>query len=144
MATKKRTPRKEVVKPVEPVEETQALVEEQKKTPEICGHVNRHSYGVDRELDNITCDLPKGHDGDHSAMHDELQKTENVKIVDGTEVVSVTYETIQQRRGWTDMAGTPVSQITPGTVEQPSLEEVEKRVMELERNGKFHHPVNNG
>lgn len=36
-----------------------------------CGHVNRHSYDYQGNLDNLECTQEKGHGGDHSAMHFE-------------------------------------------------------------------------
>ena len=105
---------------------------------ELCGHVNRHSFGTDRKLDNLTCDLLPGHTGDHSAIHKELQRTENAEIIDGKEVTEVTYEEVEIRRGWGDMAGTPVSEIpTPPPAGPLTMLELENRVKQLEADGKW-------
>lgn len=105
---------------------------------ELCGHVNRHSFDTDHKLDNLTCDLPTGHTGDHSALHMELQRTENANIIDGKEVISVTFEKFAVRRGWNDMAGTPTSEIpAPAPVNPPTMLELENRIQQLEADGKW-------
>lgn len=104
----------------------------------LCGHVNKHSLGTDRKPDEMKCDLPDGHAGNHQGVHIELQRVEDAQIVDGSEVISVRYEEVEVRRGWNDMAGVPVSEIpTPKEPSQPTMLELEKRVKELEQNGKW-------
>jgi len=108
--------------------------EEVDTVEELCGHVNRHSFGTDRKLDNMVCDLLKGHTGDHSGVHDELVRVENASIVDGREVTSVTYETVQRRCSWNDMAGTPVAELPkPVPVAPLTLIELEQRLNQLEQ-----------
>jgi hypothetical protein len=31
-----------------------------------CGHINKHYYNPDNELEDLACTLEKGHKGDHS------------------------------------------------------------------------------
>jgi len=103
-----------------------------------CGHINRHSIGLDRKLDNLECDLPQGHEGNHQGNHKEYQKTEDVKIVNGEETITIRYKEVEVRRGWTDMAGTPVSEIpVPDPVKQPTLQDLEDRMKVLEEGGKL-------
>lgn len=97
---------------------------ELEKTIDLCGHINRHSYGVDGKPDELSCDLPLGHEGNHGAWHyeegtqlssmltdDESQKFE-VKYMDddGKPLYAGTI-----RREWNDMAGIPANEIKPNT-----------------------------
>ena len=75
--------------------------------PGVCGHINRHSYGINGELDNISCTLPAGHSGDHGAPHLER---------DYGEGGAVTWEG-ERWADWTDMAGTPADQLKPNESE---------------------------
>ncbi len=36
---------------------------------EVCGHINKHSFGVDGKPDNPVCFLKPGHDGLHRGKH---------------------------------------------------------------------------
>jgi hypothetical protein len=86
-----------------------------------CGHVNKHSLGVDRKPDNLACTLEKGHEGNHSALHFEsstqlspmLSEAEQNKynIIDGDD--GKTYYEGYIERHWTDDAGIPASEIKP-------------------------------
>lgn len=84
-----------------------------------CGHVNRHAYGSDGELDPITCEKEEGHDGNHGAyryekiygepMHDPV-----------TKVVSPSVQFEGERWvEWTDAAGTPVEEIQEEPIPRP-------------------------
>lgn len=84
-----------------------------------CRHTNNHIYGTDGKLTSITCDLPKGHGGDHHAhytknvgepVHDEKGR---VKKVEYHEEEAETY--------WGDLAETPADQIQVGNTEQLSF-----------------------
>lgn len=84
----------------------------------ICGHINRHSYGADGKLDNLKCTLEKGHDGLHQAEHYEVATQLSASyeggefrstIVDGKEVYEATVV-----RQWSDAAGIPAKEISPG------------------------------
>lgn len=88
-----------------------------------CGHVNKHSRGVDGKPDNLECHLEAGHSGPHEAYHfesttqlspmlteEEQNKFEIVEKDDGK-----TYYEGKLLRHWTDMAGTPTNEIIPGS-----------------------------
>jgi hypothetical protein len=101
---------------------------------ELCGHVNRHSLGLDKKQDGLACDLRKGHHGDHEGWHIEYEKHEVTKIVKGEEETNIVYEPVQVRRQWGDAAGVPVSEIpAPPPVSQPTMASLEQRVQKLER-----------
>jgi hypothetical protein len=126
--------------PTKKKEETKTPTEkkEETKKKELCGHINRHSTGTDGKLDNVKCDLEKGHSGNHSGVHKELEKTVDTKVINGEEVTTTRYDEVDTRRGWNDMAGTPVSEIpVPPEPKQPTMLELEKRVKELEKDGKW-------
>ena len=112
--------------------------EEKVKKPALCGHVNRHSLGVNNKLDNLKCDLKNGHSGDHSGVHTELQRAEDTQIINGEEVIKVTYEKVDVRRGWTAMAGTPVSEMpVPPEPKPATLMDIDNRLRKLEQDGKW-------
>ena len=71
---------------------------------ELCGHINRHSYGPDGKLDNLKCTLPKGHPGNHRALHEEY-RSYNAMVE--------TTPKPDNWREWTDDAGIPADQIKP-------------------------------
>lgn len=77
---------------------------EEPEAVELCGHINRHSNGVDGKPDNLACEKPLGHSGNHGAMHEELR---SFGEGGGTEPKGFTW------REWLDIAGTPVDQIKP-------------------------------
>ena len=100
------------------------MAEPKVEKEKVCGHINRHSYGVDGKLDNLACVLPTGHRGDHSAPHVEesithmREKTGRItgEIRDKKTVTAF----------WGDMAGTPVDQIpVPKEIKPPSMAELE-------------------
>lgn len=64
---------------------------------ELCGHRNMHYTTA-----VMTCDLPDGHEGNHSAEYDTIDYKEGGKVFEGT-----------KRTYWQDLAGTPVDQIEP-------------------------------
>lgn len=75
-----------------------------------CGHVNRHSLGLDNQPDSLACARDSGHDGLHGAAH--------LEFVESTAAAAETigrkrYERKKVYREWSDMAGIPVSQIQP-------------------------------
>lgn len=101
--------------------------------PEVCGHVNRHSVGLDKKLDNMSCDLRPGHHGDHEGWHTEYQRHDETRIVKGEEETFAVYEAVDIRRQWSDAAGIPVAEIPPPPPpEQPTMAALDKRVMRLE------------
>lgn len=77
-----------------------------------CGHISKHHYNAKGRLEDIACDLPKGHAGDHHAVY--------MKLVDDPETdlrgitVAHHYREVEADTFWGDAAGTPVNQIKEG------------------------------
>jgi hypothetical protein len=94
------------------------------ETVEVCGHINRHSYGTDGKFDNLSCVLEKGHLGEHSAPHVEERIT-HMREKSGKITGEIrTKETVNAY--WGDMAGTPVNQIpVPKEIKPPLMAELE-------------------
>lgn len=99
-------------------------VEEVKKETK-CGHVNKHHYGSDGRLQDISCELLKGHDGDHKAVYmklipDHITNNKGVVIEEHyREQLAETY--------WGDMAGTPASAISEKPM--PQLTQFQKDIL---------------
>jgi hypothetical protein len=74
-----------------------------------CGHINNQYYGLDGELEEISCELSTGHEGDHQA---DTQYVEpflgHAKIHKGKETIErdgVTYVILSRKSHWNDAAG---------------------------------------
>lgn len=82
----------------------------------VCGHVNKHFFNTHGKLEDLTCDLEKGHAGDHHAkcLINEPDPVTNEKGI----VVQQRYREIEVEAFWNDMAGTPASEITAGEAVQ--------------------------
>lgn len=65
---------------------------EEKKTPALCGHVNKHHYNIKGQLSDLKCTLKKGHEGNHSASYEVMR--------DGEKTTEIAF--------WSDAAGVPV------------------------------------
>jgi len=89
---------------------------------ELCGHVNRHSAGVDGLPDNMECFLLKGHEGLHRGKHMTrfvTHKVEKKKIV-------AELETLRETESeWSDGASIPVSAIPVVEIKPKTLAEQE-------------------
>jgi len=75
------------------------------KKVETCGHINKHNWNYKEELgksvlEDLACDLPAGHVGDHSAEKYEVIFQNNGNAGEG-----------MKRVYWNDAAGTPADQI---------------------------------
>jgi len=97
----------------------QAEIVEEVQVPEVelCGHINRHSLGLDGKPDNLACTLPKGHTGNHSAEHYEVATQvsgmlEDVQSMEFNQLPDGKME-ITTLREWGDMAGIPAKDIVP-------------------------------
>lgn len=131
MATKRKT-----ASPVvrEPSAAPEPVVVVAPPAPKVCGHVNRHSVGLDKKLDYMLCDKPPGHSGDHEGDHLEWEKHEETSIVHGEEEIRVFYAEVVLRRQWNDAAGVEVKNIPPPVAApQLSLADLERRVSDIER-----------
>lgn len=100
-------------------EQVQEVIEaEPKAEPKIeaCGHINKHFVNVEGEPEDLPCDLPKGHAGNHEAdylclrVRDGSIKDARLKsvIISGKEMVIKT-----ERGEWSDEASTPTDEIKP-------------------------------
>jgi len=102
---------------------TKKAVNTEHPDPEIilCGHINRHSLGVDGEPDGMTCFLPKGHElNEETKLHRGRHMTRYVRhIKEGKRIVGETYEDRETESEWSDGASIPigpVAEIKPKTL----------------------------
>lgn len=80
----------------------------------LCGHINRHSYGADGKLDNLSCTLPKGHDGLHSALHYERKFGQPYRDEVNPRIIrNDVMEEGEYLVDWRNEAGTPANEIVP-------------------------------
>ena len=82
-------------------------------TKEECGHINKQNWQYKEELDksvleDLACDLEKGHEGNHSA-----EKFEKSFKNDGLSTEGMV------RVEWSDAAGTPADEIEPDLTTLP-------------------------
>jgi hypothetical protein len=104
--------------------EKKEVIKEVVQEVELCGHINRHSYGIDGQLDNLACDLPKGHAGDHSAMHKEVNVSHMRDV--NRKVTGEIRNEYKVRAYWGDAAGIPVGQLPPTPeIQPPTMLELE-------------------
>lgn len=116
-------------------EDAPVVVEEvnESPTPNNCGHINRHSIGLDRKPDNVACDKPKGHNGDHEGEHEEYIKFYETTIENGVEITRVKLVAEKRRVQWGDMAGIPFDKIPrPAPLPPPTLSNLAERMARLE------------
>jgi hypothetical protein len=71
----------------------------------LCGHVNKHSLGLDSLPDNMTCFLPPGHEGPHRGKHKTRFVTYKFK---DRKVVEKNEEIRDAESEWLDEANVPV------------------------------------
>lgn len=119
------TPVEEVVKD----QEVLVKASEVKATIPQCGHINRQHTGVDGELEDIACTLPKGHTGDHSAKVRVLQKQQYTQKNPKLEYVwrdGLEYEVHAVDTFWSDAAGVPVTEVKPDYEGHPNRKEWEQ------------------
>ena len=109
-------------------EEQEQVLDEVQATafqPVLCGHVNRQHHNINNELEDLKCELPKGHAGDHSAeyeclrpfdgsyKHAQLKRvTMSQRLINGA-VVPSEYVKVTEHTFWSDAAGTPAANIKP-------------------------------
>lgn len=86
-----------------------------------CGHVNKHSFGIDGKPDNMKCHLPKGHDGPHKGAH--VRRVYDRKYVQ-KRLVDKTYKDVEEESEWLDGAGEYPTTF-PAEIKPPSLAEQE-------------------
>lgn len=92
----------------------QAQAEPEEEEFVVCGHINRHSIGMDGVLDNLACERELGHDGDHGAWHYEIHFGPSLRDEVNPRIMHPQINFEGDVWGeWSDMAGTPVSEIKP-------------------------------
>lgn len=110
-----------------PEDMPEALAEAEPETPKaapkagpiLCGHVNKHNYNADGELEDLACTLPLGHAGDHSAEY--VKNVGEPQHDEKGRVVKVVYHQEKAVAYWGDAAGKPADEIGEGEVAQMSL-----------------------
>jgi hypothetical protein len=95
-----------------------------------CGHINRHSIGIDNKPDNPACDLPKGHAGDHHGVHKMKVERERFYERETGRLLKIEYDEAEAETHWSDMAGTPVKDIKPGPLPSRSKKSEIMQVVE--------------
>lgn len=76
-------------------------------TSDKCGHINKQFVNIDGQLEDLKCELPDGHDGDHKATYQCLRILDGMKnpalhyvVRNGRE-----YLLTEEQAFWTDAAG---------------------------------------
>lgn len=87
-----------------------------------CGHVNKHFYNAKGKLQDLACDLPKGHAGDHHATYTRL--VPEPLMNEKGQVVEERYNQTEDEAYWGDAAGVPAKDIH--AEELPQLSEFQK------------------
>ena len=128
--------KKHVIVPELAKEGTPSVSEKPAETGK-CGHLTRHSHGIDGKHDNLACTREPGHDGNHGAEHLELVESP----VGTIEIGRKKYVKKNIYREWSDVAGTPVSQIPlqpiPRTASEQQKMDLAKMVFGDLPTGKF-------
>jgi len=84
----------------------------------LCGHINRHYYNPKGRLEDLACDLPKGHTGDHHAKH--LINVPDPIVDSKGGVIEQHYRQEEADAYWGDAAGTPAQDIKAKDIPQLS------------------------
>lgn len=102
-----------------------------KKNEGTCPHINKQHYNTKGKLEDLQCDLPAGHKGDHHAVY--IRLTPN-HIADARGiVVKEHYDEDAADVFWGDAAGTLASGIRPAEVQQMTDYQKDLVMMELKR-----------
>src|SRR3990167_7257259 len=101
----------------------------------LCGHVNKHYYGLNGKLEDLTCTLEGGHTGDHSALH--RRKVGTPVTDEKGRVISTTYEEVETLGAWNDAAGTPAANIIALDREQMTLYQRDLVLQIVQKNPKI-------
>lgn len=96
-----------------------------KEKEEICGHVNKHYINTKGRLEDLTCDLPKGHAGDHHAVC--VRKIPDPLTDNKGRVIEERYREEEADAYWGDVAGTPAKDITEKPM--PQLSQFQKDLL---------------
>lgn len=100
-------------------QQVQEIIEAEPQAPAVagvCGHINKHFVNIEGEPEDLACDLPAGHAGNHEADYKCLRQP-NGTIQDARlEKISVSgkvYVVKTERGDWSDGAATPAENIQP-------------------------------
>jgi len=91
----------------------------------ICGHVNKQHYNTKGRLEDLTCDLEKGHTGDHHAIYEK--NVPDHETDDKGRVTKSRYAQEETEAYWGEMAGTPAKEISEAAV--PQLSQFQKDLL---------------
>lgn len=79
----------------------------------MCKHINKQFIGIEGQLEDLVCDLPEGHTGEHRAKYKALRLVDGMKdprketkIMNGRE-----YYIVEEDAEWGDAAGKTVFEI---------------------------------
>lgn len=93
-----------------------------KEEPKLCGHINKHFYNAKGKLEDLPCDLPARHKGDHHAVYTRL--VPNPLLNEKGQVVEARYDEEQAEAFWGNAAGTLAKDIKAKEI--PQLTEFQK------------------
>jgi hypothetical protein len=95
------------------------------ETKEVCGHINKHYVNPKGRLEDLPCDLEKGHAGDHHAfcVHLVSDPLTNPK----GQVIEERYREEQAEAWWSEAAGVPAKDITEAPM--PQLSQYQKDIL---------------
>jgi hypothetical protein len=101
-------------KAAETIDQLAEEAEKRTPVPVLCGHVDMHSFGPDGKPDHPACELEPGHAGDHSAKHQQKVERERFYERETGKLLKIEYDVIETEIHWSDAAGVPAKDITPG------------------------------
>lgn len=81
-----------------------------KENTENCNHINKQFINTDGQLEDLTCTLPVGHEGEHSSIYKCLRLVEGIKDPRKETVIRGGREfyVIDETAFWSDSAGKTV------------------------------------
>ena len=92
---------------------------------ELCGHINKQHYNTKGRLEDLTCDLEKGHTGDHHAIYEK--NVPDHETDDKGRVKKPRYNQEKAETYWGVRAGTPAKEISEAAV--PQLSQFQKDLL---------------
>ena len=92
---------------------------------ELCGHINKQHYNTKGRLEDLKCDLEKGHAGDHHAVYEK--NTPDHETDDKGRVTKSRYAQEEAEAYWGELAGTPAKEISEAAV--PQLSQFQKDLL---------------
>lgn len=96
-----------------------------KKDEMVCGHINKHYVNHKGMLEDLRCDLPDGHSGDHHAIG--RRKVSDPITDNKGRVVEERYHEEEVDAYWGDAAGVPAKEISEKPL--PQLTQFQKDIL---------------